>query len=79
MTITSGLVLVRLLAGKEKQALNKLRTLKGITHITAVLGRWDLVVDVEAENVQDLTTMVVSKIRTTPGVASTETLVTTAI
>lgn len=79
MAITSGLVLVKLIAGKEKTAMNKLKNHKGITHISAVLGRWDLVIDVEAANTQELAGLVVNKIRKTPGIADTETLLTTAI
>ncbi|MBN1384229.1 MAG: Lrp/AsnC ligand binding domain-containing protein [Elusimicrobia bacterium] len=79
MAIASGLVLVKVTAGKEKQALDKLRNKKGITHISAVLGRWDMVIDVEASNPQELADLVVNKIRKTPGIASTETLLTTAI
>ena len=79
MSIPSGLVLAKLVAGKEKQTLNKLKAIKGISHISAVLGRWDLVIDVEAESVTDLTMLVVHKIRAIPGIATTETLITTAI
>ncbi|MEW6557545.1 MAG: Lrp/AsnC ligand binding domain-containing protein [Elusimicrobiota bacterium] len=79
MTMATGLVLVRLVAGKEKQALNKLRNIEGVTHISAVFGRWDLVIDVEANNLSDLTSLVVHKIRTIAGVLGTETLITTAI
>jgi DNA-binding Lrp family transcriptional regulator len=38
-----------------------------------------LVVDIEAEDLPSMTHVVVEKIRAIPGVASTETLVTTAI
>ncbi|OGS43858.1 MAG: hypothetical protein A2539_06310 [Elusimicrobia bacterium RIFOXYD2_FULL_34_15] len=79
MAMASGLVLVRLVVGKEKQTLNKLKSIRGITHISAVLGRWDLVIDVEASSIQELTSLVVHKIRANSGVATTETLVTTAI
>jgi len=79
MAMASGLVLTKLVAGKEKQTLNKLRIVKGITHISAVLGRWDLVIDVEAGSIQELTMLVVHKIRAIPGISTTETLITTAI
>lgn len=75
----TGLVLVRLEAGKEKQALSKLKDLKSVAHVSAVYGRWDLVVDVEVEDLQSLSRVVVEKIRTIPGVYATETLVTTSI
>jgi len=77
--IATGLVLVRLKAGKEKDALKKLKEIDGVSHMSAVFGRWDLVVDVEAVDLPTLTKVVVSSIRCVPGVFSTETLITTAI
>ena len=75
----TGLVLVKLQAGKEKQALSKLKEIQGVSHVSAVYGRWDLVIDVEADDLPKMTQVVISKIRTIPGVSGTETLVTTAI
>lgn len=75
----TGLVLVRLQAGKENQALGKIKEVKGISHVSAVYGRWDLVVDVETDDMAAMSNLVVEKIRTIPGVFATETLVTTAI
>ncbi len=75
----TGLVLVRLQAGKEKQALTKIKEIKGISHVSAVYGRWDLVVDIEADDLPMMSRLVVEKLRVIPGVFGTETLVTTAI
>lgn len=75
----TGLVLVRLQAGKENQAMSKIKEVKGISHVSAVYGRWDLVVDVETDDMASMSRLVVEKIRTIPGVFATETLVTTAI
>lgn len=75
----SGLVLVRLQAGKETHALEKMKDVKGITHVSAVYGRWDLVVDIEADDLPKMSQLVVGRIRAIPGVFATETLVTTAI
>lgn len=75
----TGLVLVKLQAGREQQTLTKIKEIKGISHVSAVYGRWDLVVDVEADDLPKMSQLVVGKLRTIPGVASTETLVTTAI
>lgn len=75
----TGLVLVRLQAGKETQALTKIKEVKGVSHVSAVYGRWDLVIDVETDDLPQMSRMVVEKIRTIPGVLTTETLVTTAI
>ncbi len=75
----TGLVLVRLQAGKETHALTKIKEVKGISHVSAVYGRWDLVVDVETDDMAAMSRLVVEKIRTIPGVFNTETLVTTSI
>lgn len=77
--MVTGLVLVRLQAGKEQQALSKLKSTEGVAHVTAVFGRWDLVLDVETEDLPTLSNVVVRGIRAIPGVISTESLVTTAI
>ena len=77
--MVTALVLVRLMAGKEKQALSQIRSTKGVGHMTAVFGRWDLVLDVETEDVSTLSNVVVRDIRAIPGVLSTESLVTTSI
>lgn len=75
----TGLVLVKLQAGKENQALTKIKEIKGISHVSAVYGRWDLVVDLETDDLPTMSKLVVEKLRTIPGVFATETLVTTAI
>ncbi len=77
--MVTAIVLVRLAAGKEKQTLAKIREIKGVSHMTAVFGRWDLVLDVETTDVSTLSNVVVRDIRSTLGVLSTESLVTTAI
>jgi DNA-binding Lrp family transcriptional regulator len=77
--MVTGLVLVRLNAGSEKVTLKALKETKGVAHLSAVYGRWDVVVDMEAEDLPSMTRIVVDKIRAIPGVSSTETLVTTAI
>ncbi len=75
----TGLVLVRLQAGKENQTMSKIKDIKGISHVSAVYGRWDLVVDIETDDLPQMSRLVVEKLRTIPGVLTTETLVTTAI
>lgn len=75
----SSVVLVKLGAGKEKEALQKIKDVKGVSHVTAVFGRWDLIVEVEAKDLTELTSLVVNKIRAIAGVVDTETLITTAI
>lgn len=79
MAMVTGLVLVKLSAGKEKQTIEKIVEVKGVSHVSAVFGRWDLVVDIEAADLPTMTSVIVGRIRAIPGVSSTETLVTTAI
>ena len=57
----------------------RIKEVKGVSHVTAVFGRWDLVLDIETEDVTTLSNVVVRDIRATPGVLSTESLVTTSI
>ena len=77
--MVTGLVLVRLVSGKEKQALLKLKETPGVAHVSAVFGRWDLVLDMETDDLATLSNTVVARIRAIQGVSSTETLITTAI
>ncbi|PCI38494.1 MAG: hypothetical protein COB53_04635 [Elusimicrobia bacterium] len=77
--MVTGLVLVRLMSGNEKEALQKIKDTMGVSHVAAVFGRWDLVLDMETQDLPTLSSTVVDQIRTIPGVLSTETLVTTAI
>ena len=77
--MVTGLVLVKLMPGKEKQTLVKLKALKSVVHMSAVFGRWDLVLDMQTEDLPTLSNIVVHQIRCIPGVLSSETLVTTAM
>ncbi len=77
--MVTGLVLVRLISGKEKSALQQIKQTKGVAHVSAVFGRWDLVLDMETDDLATLSNTVVAKIRAIPGVLMTETLITTAI
>jgi anthranilate phosphoribosyltransferase len=77
--MTAALVLVKMASGKERQVLEKLRAVDGVTHITAVFGRWDLVLDVEAKDLDEISWIITSRIRRIPGIRDTETLITTSI
>ncbi|MEA3307200.1 MAG: Lrp/AsnC ligand binding domain-containing protein, partial [Elusimicrobiota bacterium] len=61
--MVTGLLLVKLTSGKEKQALTKLRALKSVIHMSAVFGRWDLVLDMEADDLPALSNIIVQEIR----------------
>ncbi|OGR41152.1 MAG: hypothetical protein A2X28_07385 [Elusimicrobia bacterium GWA2_56_46] len=77
--MVTGLVLVKLMPGKEKQTLAKLKAITSVVHMSAVFGRWDLVLDMETDDLPTLSNLVVQDIRSIPGVLTTETLVTTSL
>lgn len=77
--MVTGVVLIRLSSGKEKSALAKIKDTPGVRHVSGVYGRWDLICDIEADDLSVMTNVVVNKIRAIPGVVNTETLVTIAI
>jgi DNA-binding Lrp family transcriptional regulator len=77
--MVTGLVLLKLLPGKEKQTLARLKALRSVVHMSAVFGRWDLVLDMETDDLPMLSNIVVQEIRSIPGVLTTETLVTTSL
>ncbi len=77
--MVTGLVLLKLAPGKERLALAKLKAIPSVVHMSAVFGRWDLVLDMETEDLPTLSNIVVQEIRSIPGVISTETLVTTSL
>ena len=74
--MVSGVVFVRLLSGHEEAIMEALRQISGVQEVIAVFGRWDLVVTVQAEDIDELASLVINKIRAIPGTTATETLIT---
>jgi len=72
--MTAG-VLLKVNPGKVKSVLEALRKTKGVRYAYGVFGRYDVVVMIEAENLNELTSIVVNDIASIDGVASTETLI----
>ena len=62
--------------GKTKHVYQELRNVSGIVEIHEVMGPYDIVVEIEAANLQDIPTILGEKIRTVDGVQSTTSLVT---
>ncbi|MDH5174562.1 MAG: Lrp/AsnC ligand binding domain-containing protein [Elusimicrobiota bacterium] len=73
--MVSGLVFVRLLSGHEEAVMEALRQVSGVQKVIAVFGRWDLVVSVQVEDIEELASLVINKIRAIPGTTATETLI----
>ncbi|WP_455364879.1 Lrp/AsnC ligand binding domain-containing protein [[Eubacterium] cellulosolvens] len=57
-----------------KTTKEKLLKLKGIMEVYGVFGRWDIVARVEVEDMDELTNVVTDKIRSIPGIQTSETL-----
>ncbi len=70
-------VLCKLAPGKEQKAVQTIRNLEGVTDVFLVFGGWDVVLATEAETMDKLCSVVVSRVRGVEGVKNTETLVTT--
>ena len=72
-------VLCKLTPGKEQKAIQNIRAVPGVTEVFMVFGGWDAILSADADTMDKLCGLVVSKVRGVDGVASTETLVTTNI
>lgn len=68
-------ILVSLVPGLEANTISQIGVLPGVQETDLVFGRWDVVVQVEAKNIPDLSRMVINQIRGLQGVHTTETLV----
>lgn len=70
-------VLCKLTPGKEQKALQVIRSIEGVVDVYMVFGSWDVVLVAEADTIDKLCGLIVSRVRGVDGVAGTETLVTT--
>jgi len=68
-------ILVSLVPGLESNAVSQISVLPGVQETDFVFGRWDVVVQVEANTLSDLSQMVINQIRGLQGVQTTETLI----
>jgi DNA-binding Lrp family transcriptional regulator len=70
-------VLCKLAPGKEQKAVQKIRSIEGVTEVFMTFGGWDVILSAESDTVDKLSGLIVSQIRGVDGVSGTETLVTT--
>ncbi|HXT00829.1 MAG TPA: Lrp/AsnC ligand binding domain-containing protein [Elusimicrobiota bacterium] len=70
-------VLCKLTPGKEQKSVSEIRAIEGVTEVYMVFGGWDMILSAEADTMDKLSNMIVSRVRAVDGVAATETLVTT--
>jgi DNA-binding Lrp family transcriptional regulator len=72
--MAKGFVLVNIEPGKELEALRGFKKVKGVKEVTPLLGDIDFLLLVEADNPNDIASIVINKIRRVIGVVSTKTL-----
>jgi DNA-binding Lrp family transcriptional regulator len=70
-------VLCKLTPGEEQKSVSEIRAIEGVTEVYMVFGGWDMILAAEADTVDKLSNLIVSRVRAVDGVAATETLVTT--
>jgi len=68
-------ILIQFLAGFEASALSQVRVIPGVSEVNLVFGHWDAIAMAEANNLYELSRLVISQIRGIQGVEDTETLV----
>ena len=73
-SVVKAYILVSLVPGLEANTIPQISVLPGVNETDLVFGRWDVVVQVEAKSIPDLSQMVINQIRGLQGVQTTETL-----
>ena len=70
-----GYVLVKLVPGLEKDALTRIRNVRGVSEVNLLFGQWDVIVVTETDSLHEMARVVVSEIRGIQGVQDTTTLI----
>lgn len=72
--MVSAYVLIKT-TGSMENLLEGMKKIKGVKSISPVTGPYDLILEVEAENIDSLAKIVVTKIRKVKGIADTLTCI----
>ncbi len=62
--------------GKTRRVIEAMREIAGIVELHEVMGPYDIIAEIEVENLQDIPPILGGKIRTIEGIESTTSLVT---
>jgi len=71
--VTVAFVVIKAEPGREHDVYTSLAQLPELTEVHPLFGEYDLIVKVEASDLDSLGQVIVSRIRTIPGVLSTKT------
>ena len=66
-------VLIETAVGKNKEVVNNIKQIKGVKSVDTVTGPYDVIVVVEAENLNDIGDIVTGKIHPITGISRTVT------
>ena len=69
-------ILIRIQANKEDEVYDSLSKVKNIEGIREVFGEYDMIARIEAKNLKEMRVIIISKVRSVPGVLATTTLIT---
>ena len=69
-----GFVLIKVMPGKERYVYDKLKDLKEVNELHPLFGEYDLIAKITAKDLEELSDIVVNKIRAIDGVVETKTL-----
>jgi DNA-binding Lrp family transcriptional regulator len=70
-----GYVLITTATGKESKVLEQMRELPEIGEVHQLFGQYDMIVRIETTDYDSMCDIILSKIRTIPGVTGTRTLI----
>lgn len=77
--MVTAFILVKVGTGEQlnfvKSVKEEISKIKGVTKVYGIFGRYDLLVQVEAASLDELSRMVIDKMRAIGGVLSTESLI----
>jgi DNA-binding Lrp family transcriptional regulator len=77
--MVTAFILVKVGTGEQlnfaKSAKEEMSKIKGVSKVYGVFGRYDLLVQIEASTLEDLSRIIMDKMRAIPGVLATESLV----
>lgn len=69
-----GFVLIKVAPGKEKKVYDKIASLKEVEELYPLFGEYDLIAKIVVKDFEELSDVVVNKIRSIEGIVETKTL-----
>jgi DNA-binding Lrp family transcriptional regulator len=73
--MTKAYVAIHCQTGKENPVIRALMEIKGVSEVTGVLGLYDVMIKIEAEDSMKLEQIITKQVRTVPYVLTTMTLI----